>query len=528
MMNDKQSANKKCLKSAPETFRAISGELKKMRIKNYHWPIVLLMMTFLIAGCGGPRLKVEPIPVPANPSEEAGKLEVEIIRARQQQVDVLSPTWFSRAESSHKEATRLIADKGEIGQISNNLAQGYAELEKALEMSTLARTAIPEALKNRDLARTAGATVFERDYETLESDFLNLTRAIENNNVSSAQRNQKRVADSFRAIEIRAIKENTLGDVRKALIQAETENAGKIAPGLLAESRQELQRVENYIANNPYATKEMQEMAGNALFNAKRLLQLIRQSAAFQQMNPLDISLWAENLIAGIAGNLGAPDMRDQPFDIQKSNILGAATALVEDRNFLSNQSSNQAQDIAVLKIRLREEAKRLEQTEATKKTEQERLAAEKKATEERLAAERRFNELYNQVQAMFSKDEAESYKQGRQMVIRLRGMSFPVGQSLIMPENYPLLSKVQNAIRTFEGANITIEGHTDSTGSEELNRHLSQKRAEAVQDYLLANRVVIAEKITAIGYGPGRPLAPNTTIEGRAQNRRIDVIITP
>lgn len=499
-----------------------------MRIKNYYWPIVLLTMTLLIAGCGGPKLKVEPIPVPANPTEEAGKLEVEITRARQQQVNVLSPTWFARADSSHKEATRLIADRGEIGQISNHLAQGYAELEKAVETSALARTAIPEAIKNRDLSRTAGATVFERDYDTLENDFLSLTRAIENNNVSYAQRNQKKVADSFRAIEIRAIKENTLGDVRKALTQAETENAARLAPELLAETRQELHRVENYIAANPYATKEMQKMAGNALFNAKRLLQLTRQSTEFQQMRPIDISLWTEDLMAGIAGNLGAPDMRDQPFDTQKSNVLGAATALVEDRNFLSNQSSNQAQEIAVLKISLSEQAKRLEQTEATKRTEQERLAAEKKAAEERIAAERRFNELYNQVQAMFSKDEAESYKQGQQMVIRLRGMNFPVGQSLIMPENYPLLSKVQNAIRTFEGANVTIEGHTDSTGSEELNRHLSQKRAEAVQDYLLANRVISTEKITAVGYGPSRPLAPNTTAEGRAQNRRIDVIITP
>lgn len=499
-----------------------------MKTKIYYWPIILFTLTLLVAGCGAPKLKVEPIPVPTNPTEEAAKLEADIIRARQQQENILSPTWFSRAEASHKEVARLIAAKGEIGQISNYLSQGYAELEKAQEISKLARTVLPEAIKNRDLARTAGATAFGQDYAVLESDFLALTRAIENNNVGYAQRNQQKVANSFRAIEIRAIKENTIGDVRKVLAQAEAENAGKIAPELLAETREELQRVENYIAANPYATKEMQEMAGNTLFNAKRLLQLTRQSTAFQQMKPIDISLWTEGLIAGIAANLGAPDMRDQSFDIQKSNVLGAATALTADRNFLSNQSSNQAQEIAVLNLRLNEEAKRLEQTETTKRTEQERLATEKKAAEERLAAERRFNELYNQVQAMFSKNEAESYKQGQQMVIRLRGMSFPIGQSMIMPENYPLLSKVQQAIRTFEGAKVTIEGHTDSTGSEELNRHLSQQRAEAVQDYLLANRVITSEKVSAIGYGPSRPLAPNTTADGRAQNRRIDVIITP
>jgi OOP family OmpA-OmpF porin len=494
----------------------------KMKTKPYYWPIVLLTITLFIAGCGGPKLKVEPIPVPENPTEEEAKLENSITRARQQQVNILSPTWFSKAETSLREATELISGKGEIGQISNHLAEGYAELEKAEEMAALARTAIPEAIKSRELARTAGATAFETDYAALESDFLRLTRAIEDNNVSSAQRNEQEVADGFRAIEIRAIKENTLGDVRKTLTRAEAEKAGKLAPKLLAESRQELLRVENYIAANPYATKEMQEMASDALFNAKRLLQLT------QQMSPSNISLWTEDLIAATARNLGAPDMRDQPFGTQKSNILGAATALTIDRNFLSDQNSNQAQEIALLKIRLTEQAERLEQTAAAKSTEQEQLAAEKKAAEERLAAEQKFNALYSQVQAMFSSAEAESYKQGQQMVIRLRGMNFPVGQSVIMPENYPLLSKVQNAIRTFEGAEVTIEGHTDSSGSEELNLHLSQKRAEAVQDYLLANRVIASDKITAAGYGPSRPLAPNSTAEGRAQNRRIDVIITP
>ncbi len=131
-------------------------------------------------------------------------------------------------------------------------------------------------------------------------------------------------------------------------------------------------------------------------------------------------------------------------------------------------------------------------------------------------------------MQALFSKQEAECYKQGQQMVVRLRGMSFPVGQSIIMPENYALLSKVQHAIRIFERPDLTIEGHTDSTGAAEMNNHLSQKRAEAVREYLLANGVSTADKVSAVGYGPSRPLAPNTTAEGRAQNRRIDLIITP
>lgn len=477
-----------------------------MKTKTSFWLITLMTTSLFIAGCGGQQLKVEAIPASANPTEVAAKLEKSITNARRQQVNTLSPTWFSKAGDSLAKAAKLIASKGEIEQINNHLAQGAAQLKKAEEMAELARKAIPDAIKRRELARTAGATAFEKDYAALEEDFLDLTRAIENNNLNYAQSNRQAVADGFRAIEIRAIKEKTIGVVRKILKQAEKEDAKRLAPKQLSEVRQELQRVEGFIAANPYATEKMQIMAGTALFHAKRLLQLTRQSAEFQKMSPIDISLWTEDLIASTARNLGAPDMRDQPFETQKSNILGTAKAVITDRQFLVERNSLLAQEVASLKG----------------------LAADTLTAKEQLAAEKRFNELYSQVQALFTSDEAESYKQGREMVIRLRGMNFPVGQSVIMPENYPLLSKVQNAIRIFEGAEVTIEGHTDSQGSEELNLHLSQKRAEAVQNYLLANQVIAEDKINATGYGLSRPLAPNTTAEGRAQNRRIDIIITP
>jgi len=96
------------------------------------------------------------------------------------------------------------------------------------------------------------------------------------------------------------------------------------------------------------------------------------------------------------------------------------------------------------------------------------------------------------------------------------------------MPGTYTLLSKVQRAIRTFGEPQVVVEGHTDSTGSDEVNEHLSQQRAEAVVEYLIANKTLPSDKIMAVGFGSVRPLASNETPEGRAINRRIDVIITP
>ena len=146
----------------------------------------------------------------------------------------------------------------------------------------------------------------------------------------------------------------------------------------------------------------------------------------------------------------------------------------------------------------------------------------------ERLAAEKRFNELFTEVQNLFSPDEAEVYKKGDSLVIRLRAIQFPVGKSVIMPDNYPLISKIQQSIRTFGEPDVIIEGHTDSTGSTEVNELLSQERAESVRQYLLANKTLSNDRIVAVGYGSSKPLASNETEEGRAINRRIDVIIKP
>ena len=71
------------------------------------------------------------------------------------------------------------------------------------------------------------------------------------------------------------------------------------------------------------------------------------------------------------------------------------------------------------------------------------------------------------------------------------------------------------------------IEGHTDSQGSDEVNQKLSGNRATAVAEYLMAN-MGVQTPINSQGFGESRPVASNDTPEGRAKNRRIDVVITP
>jgi outer membrane protein OmpA-like peptidoglycan-associated protein len=159
---------------------------------------------------------------------------------------------------------------------------------------------------------------------------------------------------------------------------------------------------------------------------------------------------------------------------------------------------------------------------------EKEKIQAEQAETARKLEEQRRFNQKFIEIQQSFGADEAEVYKRGNQLIVQLKGIQFPSGKAIIMPENYQLLGKVQEAIQAFDNPSVVVEGHTDSIGDNESNQALSQKRADSVHDYLIANKTIADDKIISRGYGSSRPLASNATPEGRAINRRIDVIITP
>ena len=132
-----------------------------------------------------------------------------------------------------------------------------------------------------------------------------------------------------------------------------------------------------------------------------------------------------------------------------------------------------------------------------------------------------------DKIKAMFSLNEAKVIYDGDNLVIRLYGLNFQSGKSVILPEYFSLLRKVQEAIKEFSDSHVLLEGHTDSIGNPSTNKRLSEERAKAVREYILANMEVERAQVSAIGYGDTKPVASNKTTEGRELNRRIDVVIS-
>lgn len=106
-----------------------------------------------------------------------------------------------------------------------------------------------------------------------------------------------------------------------------------------------------------------------------------------------------------------------------------------------------------------------------------------------------------------------------------MQGIQFETGKAVIKKNSYAILNNVAQVFMDNPSYIVEVQGHTDNTGKEELNMALSQRRADAVMQYLVKAGVA-KERMTAVGYGPTRPIASNDSKEGRALNRRVEFII--
>jgi outer membrane protein OmpA-like peptidoglycan-associated protein len=169
----------------------------------------------------------------------------------------------------------------------------------------------------------------------------------------------------------------------------------------------------------------------------------------------------------------------------------------------------------------LQQQQQELREKQNTLKTKDAELAKEKAA---RTDAERKL------AAAMKSLEEVAKVKEdARGTIITLSGaVLFRSSESALLPIAESQLQKVADALEAYEhGRTIIVAGHTDSIGPANANTMLSQARAESVRDFLVEHGVP-ADRIRAVGKGEDEPIADNKTPEGRANNRRVEIIVEP
>jgi outer membrane protein OmpA-like peptidoglycan-associated protein len=102
----------------------------------------------------------------------------------------------------------------------------------------------------------------------------------------------------------------------------------------------------------------------------------------------------------------------------------------------------------------------------------------------------------------------------------------FDFNQSTLKPGAREKLAKISGILLAYPSLHLSVEGHTDSIGTDEYNLQLSQRRADAVRDYLASNGISPAN-IQSIGMGKADPVASNDTDAGRQQNRRVEMVVS-
>ncbi|MCQ2063845.1 MAG: OmpA family protein, partial [Fibrobacter sp.] len=152
-------------------------------------------------------------------------------------------------------------------------------------------------------------------------------------------------------------------------------------------------------------------------------------------------------------------------------------------------------------------------------------LEAEKKAlAEERAKAEARQAEAMNKLNELQSKLIQVS-KDARGIILSMSDILFDVNKASLKADLKTSLAKVAGILSVYQQFNVSVEGNTDNTGSEEHNLKLSQQRADNVKAFLV-EQGIDSTRLTAKGLGMSMPVADNSTKEGRQKNRRVDLVI--
>lgn len=438
-------------------------------------------------------------------------VEEKLASAKQAGLEILSPSNYEEAFSNYKEASQDFQKGANLKGIQEKLANVMKYLNAAEEKAEVARITLRKSIEARNDAKSVEADIYAIDlWKQAEKRLRNAGEEVEDGDIPDAENESAKAEELFKEAELKAIKDQYLGETAKLISKAESEDIDDYAPITLQKSLELVKQAEKELNENRYDTDLPRNLAQQAKYEVNHAIFLANFIEKFEDSdNSMEqLLLSYEEPMKKISSHFDYETKFDQPFENIANEIVQKIVELKTNYQDAMQNNMDLKQEIKILQDQLGG------------------LSKEKSELDSKMAVLAEFKAKFEKVNSIFSKEEAEVFREGNNIYIRLKGLSFPVGKSIIESENFDLLTKAQNAIREFPNSTIVVEGHTDSYGSDEKNLELSQERAAAVKKYFLANMNLDQKKIISFGYGESKPIANNETKEGRAINRRIDLII--
>ena len=438
-----------------------------------------------------------------------GETEKVINSAKEAQADILSPKNFSDAMKYYDEAV-IKNQKGKSrSEVEKSLRASLSYLKLALEASKIAEVTFSSTIKGRADALSSDAPNFASStWLAAEKKFNEAARDLEDGDGKKAKRKSTDAHALYKQSELEAIKANYLSETWNLLEQSKQLNVKSEAPKTLQKANDLIKEAENELNTNRYDTDVARALAQEAKYEAKHAIYLSERVKQIKKnkVSMEELLLTSEEPLRRIAITMDEVAEFDNGTDLPTSQIMEYIKAYQDSVHSLEQLIDEQNAQI----------------------TEMERILDDHSELKEQLGYVEKMREQFNDVEKLFTVNEARVYRENEDVVIRLTGLKFRSGQSIIQPQDFGLLTNVKRAIEVYPNCHVTVGGHTDSHGSDEANRQLSENRAAAVKQYLLANMNIEPHRLLAIGYGESKPIANNKTYEGREKNRRIEVIIRP
>jgi OOP family OmpA-OmpF porin len=440
--------------------------------------------------------------------------------ANEVKANILSPKNFSEALKYYQEADNDFQKGKNLEDIRKKLRASVVYFTKATEATKLAEVTLANSIKARSDANQAGAPQYSsKTWTEAEAKFNEAARELEGGDVNDAKKRSGEAETIYRKAELEAVKVNYLNETWSLLKQADEKDVKKYAPTTLKKAQDLIAQAEKELNENRYDTDVARSLARQAKYEAQHALYLsnIIKDLRDNRDKMEDFLLSTETPLHKIASTMDLVGSFEAGYDKTTDEIIQNIQTLQDHATKLEQDLAVRDQQVEMLNARIAELEEKLGGVEQ-----------EKSALAKQMEAQAKIREQFAAVDKLFTREEANVLRKGNDIIVRLIGLTFPVGKATIEPQNFGLLTKVQQAINMFPECSITIEGHTDSHGSDQKNMVLSQERADAVNKYIQANMGLDASRINAVGYGENKPIANNETKEGRAKNRRIEVIIHP
>ena len=430
-------------------------------MKQLFHSLGFIIMVVALAGCSS--LRQAELASGNDPEKAIAEVTQLMETAQQDQIDVLAHEQYEKGSVYLDDAKRGLKQGASPEKVLENAAIAKALYEDARETAKPRQASASRILTARASALSAGVRNSDALVEQMLEIDHDLRRKTKQFSRSLSPEDFSAFQKQYLALEVKAVQFSQLEGVKQAIAQAKDQDAKKLAPQTLQTASLDYETAMNMIDQSPRSPALYQKSVDTALASATLLRDV------------MDVILGAK----------GTPE--------------------------------NIALQIVTQKRALGEAQQSLQVKEGVLKKQEQELA--------RASTQVRFQQAMDEARREISEDDALVYQQGNELVFRIKRMNFPTGKAVIPETSKLLLSKVAAIIKKLDAETVTVQGHTDSVGSDTVNQKLSTERAKAVASYLNSFRG--GYKIQYIGYGEAYPLVSNETAAGRAVNRRVDLVVS-